>query len=135
MPLLNTLQQTNAAIIAQTENVAAHLQAAANAANRIVSTLLALSDDDLAAWLNEQGDALGVLLMRHADTGKAINDAGFYAAATLLESGILRDRALVDTRPLTAKLADQNRVAELTAQGWTVTTTAPEPQPEPEEEA
>jgi len=130
MPLLNTLQQTNASILRDTENIAAHLAASAQAANRIVSTLLALSDEDLAAWLNEQGDALGVLLMRHADTGIAINDAGFYATATLLESGILRDRTLVDIRPLAAKLADQNRTAELTAQGWTVTTTAPEPQPE-----
>ena len=131
MPLLTTIQQTNAAILAETRAMANHLASAAMHANAIVSHLLKLDNASLAQWLNERGEGLGELLTRHAETGDKINGAVALAANTLAESGIDASIHLVDTRPLSDKLTAQARVATLTEQGWLVENL---PQPEPETE-
>ena len=134
MPLLTTTTKTNARIAELGSNIAAHLAAAATAANAIVANVLALDDVQLADWLNAQGDELETLLGAHSQLGEAINNASGIASGILDASGLTTPATTVDLRSVTEKLAAQHRAIELTDSGWIVKPLPkPEPEPEPEQ--
>jgi hypothetical protein len=132
MPLLTTIQKTNAEIAALGQSIASHLAAAANAANKQAQAVLALSSADLADWLNHQGDDLETLLTAHSVLGEAINTASATAHGIMETSGIIVPLGTVDIRPVPEKLEDQNREIVMTEQGANVIDI---PQPEPETES
>ena len=132
MPLLTTTTKTNARIAELGSNIAAHLAAAATAANAIVASVLALDDTELADWLNAQGNELETLLGAHSQLGAAINGASGIASGILEASGLTAPTATVDLRSVAEKLAAQNRAIELTDSGWIVKP-LPKPEPEPEQ--
>ena len=130
MPLLTTTQQTTARIAERGRNIVSHIAAAASQANQQTADVLALDNDQLSAWLQENGAQLESMLTAHKQLGDLLNQAAAVAAA------ILGDTAppvgLVDTRPLADKLAEQGRqidFATLTVSNMPI----PEPEPQPEE--
>ena len=133
MPLIQSPSQVAAAaILERVKSAAANYNAAASHLNAIVRDLLALGDDDLAAFLNEQGPAgLNELTSLHGAHGEMISSLSAEAATMLAESGILWPASHVDTRPLAEKIAEQGRVVTFVDGSFVVTSLAqPEPQPE-----
>ena len=126
MPLLTTTQLTNARIAELGQNIASHLAAAARAANEQTATAMALSDADLSDWLNAQGAELDALFAAHAELGQAINTASEVAVSTLSASGINAPAGIVDIRPVSEKLAAQNRQIQVVDGIFSVTTLPPE---------
>lgn len=126
MPLLTPLQQINASLAEDARIVAAHISAAAHSANQMVQRMLALDDEQLAAWLNSQGDPTP-LFTAHGQLGEALNTASSVADDVLTESGLPSNITTVDVRSVADKLADQYRAIELTESGWQVNQL---PQPE-----
>jgi hypothetical protein len=131
MPLLTTTTLTNATIADLGRTIASHLAAAANAANRQAAAVLALSNDDLAAWINEQGEDAETLFEAHATLGTHINAASNLAYDIMAASDIPVPLGVVDLRSVPEKLASQWREIVLTENGATVVDI---PQPEPVEE-
>jgi hypothetical protein len=111
MPLIQSPSQAAAAaILERVKSAAANYNAAASHINAILRDLLALGDDDLAAFANEQGPAgLNELTALHAEHGAAINELSASASAMLADSGVLWPASLVDVRPLSEKLSEQGR--------------------------
>ena len=111
MPLIQSKSAAAAAsILARVQNLAGNYNACATHLNAIVHDVLALDDDALAAFANEQGPAgLNELTTLHAEHGAAITELSAAAAATLAESGVTWPASTVDVRPLSDKLAEQGR--------------------------
>jgi hypothetical protein len=87
-----------------------HYIAAAGLLNAVTSEILALGNDDLAAFGNALGPLeMGTLTTAHADQGNALNALMSGVNAILAQSGIPLHQAAVDTRPLAEKLSDQGR--------------------------
>lgn len=111
MPLIPSKSAATAAsILSRVQHLAGNYNAAASHLNAIVRDLLALGDDDLAAFCNEQGPGgLNELTTLHAEHGAAITELSAAASAMLGDSGITWPASLVDVRPLSEKLAEQGR--------------------------
>ena len=111
MPLIQSKSATAAAsILSRVQHLAGNYNAAASHLNAITNDLLALGDNDLAAFCNEQGtDGMNELTTLHAEHGAAITELSAAAAAMLADSGIAWPASLVDVRPLSEKLAEQGR--------------------------
>ena len=111
MPLIQSKSAAAAAaILARVQHLAGNYNAAAAHLNAIVRDVLALDDDDLAEFANEQGpDGLNELTTLHLEHGTAITELSAAAAATLADSGVVWPASVVDTRPLSEKLAEQGR--------------------------
>ena len=132
--LLTPPQKANAEIASLGQTIAAHLAAAASAANRQAAAVLALSTPQLTEWLRT-GDH-DTLFEAHAALGVAINTAAATAAAVMASTEITVPCGSVDVRPVSEKLADQQRGIRLDGDGQieAYDLPAPEPQPEPEPE-
>lgn len=128
MPLIPSKSATAAAsILSRVQHLAGHYNAAASHLNAIVRDLLALGDDDLAAFANEQGpNGLNELTTLHAEHGAAITELSAAASDMLADSGIVWPASLVDVRPLSEKLAEQGREMVFADGAFTV-----QPIPEP----
>lgn len=111
MPLIQSKSAAAAAsILSRVQHLAGNYQAAAAHLNAIVRDVLALPDDDLAAFCNDLGPAgLNQLTSLHLAHGTGITQLSQEAASTLAESGILWPASHVDVRPLGDKLAEQGR--------------------------
>ena len=111
MPLIQSKSAAAAAsILSRVQQLAGNYNAGAAHLNAIVRDLLALGDDDLAAFCNAYGpEGLNELTRLHAEHGAAINALTAAAAAMLQESGIAWPSPTVDVRPLADKLAAQGR--------------------------
>jgi ABC-type transporter Mla subunit MlaD len=116
---------TDKLIDSATQSIHSHATAQAQHANRMAKALLALSDDELTAWLQGHAADLETIFTRHATVGSTINTLLATTAAQL--DAPLPE--LVDVRPVADKLADQRRVIDW--QTLTISTLPPEPQPEP----
>lgn len=136
MPLLTQNQRLNATLADDARNIAAHLAAASNRANGMVSTMLSLDDVALTDWLNSQPPEETLALFgAHGQLGEALNGALQIASAVLAASGLDAPSGLVDVRSVPEKLADQGRVFGFENGVFSVTTPPPpEPDPEPEPE-
>lgn len=117
MPLIPTKSAAAAAsILARVQQLAGNYQAAASHLNAVVADLLALPDDDLAEFANQLGpQGLNDLTSLHLLHGTSITQLSHEAADLLDESGVAWTPAVVDTRPLGEKLAEQGR--ELVLEG------------------
>lgn len=111
MPLIQSPSQAAAAsILARIQHLAGNYNAAVSHLNAIVSDVLALGDEDLAAFANQLGpQGLYDLTTLHGLHGTAINQLAQEAAGILAESGVSWPVGTVDVRPLTEKMADQGR--------------------------
>lgn len=127
MPLLTQNQRLNATLADDARNIAAHLAAAINRANGMVTTMLSLSDADLTAWLNSQQPADTLALFgAHGQLGTALNGAITVAGAVLVSSGLPAPDAVVDVRSVADKLASQGRVLGFADGVFSVTTPPPQ---------
>ena len=111
MPLIPSKSATAAAsILSRVQHLAGNYNAAASHLNAITNDRLALGNDDLAAFANEQGpDGLSELTTLHAEHGASITELSAAASEMLADSSILWPASLVDVRPLSEKLAEQGR--------------------------
>ena len=111
MPLIPSKSATAAAsILSRVQHLAGNYNAAASHLNAITNDLLALGNDDLTAFCNEQGpDGLNELTTLHAEHGASITELSAAASEMLADSSILWPASLVDVRPLSEKLAEQGR--------------------------
>jgi hypothetical protein len=140
MPLLQTPSALAAAQIAEAViNTRSHYVAAAGHLNSITRKILALSNEDLAAFGNELGPMeMQMLTSAHGQQGDGLNQLIAGSNAVLAESGITPTNASVDVRPLAEKLAEQRREIVLTDGVFTVVDFPPLPEPPvevpPEEE-
>ena len=127
MPLIPSKSAAAAAsLLARVQQLAGNYQAGASHLNAIVRDLLALGDDDLAAFANQLGpQGLYDLTTLHGLHGAAINQLAQEAAGILAESGVSWPAASVDVRPLTEKLADQGRQLLLVEGVFSVEPVAP----------
>ena len=135
MPLIQSPSQAAAAsILSRVQSLAGNYNAAASHLNAIVQDVLALSNEDLFEFANEQGPAgLNELTTLHAEHGAAITELSQAAADLLAASGVIWPASVVDVRPLGEKLAEQGR--ELTFEdGVFAVVQIPRPEPEPEPE-
>lgn len=135
MPLIPSKSAAAAAsILARVQQLAGNYNAAASHLNAIVQDVLALSNEDLFEFANEQGPAgLNELTTLHAEHGAAITELSQAAADLLAASGVIWPASVVDVRPLGEKLAEQGR--ELTFEdGVFAVVQIPRPEPEPEPE-
>lgn len=107
------------------QQVANHLASAAVLTNKMTERVLALSDADLAAWLNSQGDPTP-LFTAHGQLGEAINAAAQVATDTLNQWGLEPTIPTVDVRSVPQKLAAQNRQIQVVDGIFSVTTLPPE---------
>ena len=116
MPLLQS-QATLAAsqIIDYIINARSHYTAAASHLNNMTSTIIGLSNDNLAALGNNLGPAeMESLTTAHKQQGEALNSLIQGINTILTESGISSSGVIVDVRPLSEKLAAQRREIVLT---------------------
>ena len=111
MPLIQSKSAAAAAsILARVQHLAGNYNAAASHLNAITNDVLALSNEDLFEFANEQGPAgLNELTTLHAEHGAAITELSQAAAAMLADSGVPWPASVVDVRPLSDKLAEQGR--------------------------
>lgn len=111
MPLIQSKSAAAAAsLLSRVQHLAGNYNAGAIHLNAIVRELLALGDEDLAAFANQLGpQGLYDLTTLHGLHGTAINQLAQEAAGILAESGVSWPAGIVDVRPLTEKLADQDR--------------------------
>ena len=111
MPLIQSKSHAAAAsILARVQSLAGNYNAAASHLNAITNDLLALSNEDLFEFANEQGpDGMDELTMLHAEHGAVISELSQAAADLLAESGTVWPASVVDIRPLGEKLAEQGR--------------------------
>ena len=122
MPLIQSPSSLAASRIADLViSTRSHYIAAAGLLNAVTAEILALGNDDLAAF----GNALGPLEMEslttaHADQGDALNSLLAGVNGILAQSGIPPQETAVDVRPLADKLADQGREIILTDGVFTV---------------
>ena len=133
MPLIQSPSQAAAAsILARVQSLAGNYNAAASHLNAIVRDVLALSNEDLFEFANEQGPAgMNELTTLHAEHGAAITELSQAAADLLAASGVIWPASVVDVRPLGEKLAEQGR--EMTFEdGVFAVVQIPRPEPEPE---
>ena len=135
MPLLTQNARLNAALADDARNITAHLAAASNRANGMVSTMLALDDEALSAWLNSQSPEETLALFgAHGQLGEALNGALAIAGAVLAASGLPAPDGFVDVRSVPEKLAERGRIFAFEDGVFSVTTPPPpEPEPEPEQ--
>lgn len=116
MPLIQSHSSLAASrIVDLVLSTRSHYIAAAGLLNAVTAEILALGNDDLAAF----GNSLGTLEMEslttaHADQGEALNALLAGVNGILAQSGIPPQSAAVDTRPLADKLAEQERQIVLT---------------------
>jgi hypothetical protein len=131
MPLIPSKSATAAAsILSRVQHLAGHYNAAASHLNASTNDLLALGDDDLAAFCNEQGtDGMNELTTLHAEHGAAVTELSAATAEMLADSGIAWPASMVDVRPLGEKLADQGRELVMEAGAFVV---RPLPVPDPD---
>lgn len=116
---------TDLAIDGLTRKIHSHATAAAQHANTLAKLLLAMSDDDLTAWIRANKSKLEVMFARHETVGLSVNTL-LETTSAQLESTLPE---LVDVRSVADKLAAQRRVIDW--ETLTVSTLPPEPQPEP----
>jgi len=111
MPLIQSPSSLAASrIVDLVLSTRSHYIAAAGLLNAVTSEILALGNDDLAAFGNALGPLeMGTLTTAHADQGNALNALMSGVNAILAQSGIPLHQAAVDTRPLAEKLSDQGR--------------------------
>ena len=128
MPLIQSKSATAAAsILSRVQHLAGNYNAAASHLNAITNDLLALGDDDLAAFCNEQGtDGMNELTEMHEAHGLMINSLSEEVSEMLADSGIAWPASMVDVRPLSDKLAEQGREMVFADGAFTV-----QPIPEP----
>ena len=140
MPLIQSPSHAAAAsILARVQNLAGNYNACATHLNAIVRDVLALSNEDLFEFANEQGpDGMDELTMLHAEHGAAISELSQAAADLLADSGVTWPASVVDVRPLGEKLAEQGREMTFADGVFAVSQLqqpesppAPEPEPEP----
>lgn len=107
MPLIKTKSEKTAATIVSTiETLAGHYLSCSAKLGELLAIVTALSDDDLADFVNHLGPAeLESLCTAHKLHGESIN-ALLASAAGVLQTGFTES---VDTRPLTEKFAEQGR--------------------------
>jgi hypothetical protein len=111
MPLIQSPSSLAASrIVDLVLSTRSHYIAAAGLLNAVTAEILALGNDDLAAF----GNALGPLEMEslttaHADQGNALNALLAGVNGILAQSGIPLQESGVDTRPLADKLVEQGR--------------------------
>jgi hypothetical protein len=130
MPLLTPSQQINAALADHAKSCALHIASASVIANRMVESILALSDEALTEWLNAQSpQEIQSLLGAHGNLGAALNTAGNLAWSVLLESGIAVEIPDVDIRDFAEKLDQRGRDLAFEGGQFSVTTRPPEPEP------
>ena len=136
MPLIQSKSAAAAAsILSRVQHLAGNYNAAASHLNAIVRDVLALSNEDLFEFANEQGPAgLNELTTLHAEHGAAITELSQAAADVLAASGVIWPASVVDVRPLNEKLAEQGRELTFADGVFTVSQLQqPEPEPEPEQ--
>lgn len=111
MPLIQSPSSLAASrILDLVQNTRSHYSACVGLLNAITAEILSLGNEDLAAF----GNALGPIEMQslttaHAEQGSALNALLTGVNAILAQSGIEATSVSVDVRPLSEKLADQNR--------------------------
>lgn len=133
MPLLTPNQLAAGEITDHAKNLVAHYGASAYQLNKVTEILLALNNDDLAAFGNSLGPAeMEGLLTVHATQGAGLNALLAGANAVLATVGIPAATASVDVTPFADKLAAQRREIVLTDGLFTVVDFPPEPEPEQE---
>jgi len=104
-----------AQILESVSTARSHYMAAAGLLNGITRTILALPNDDLAAFGNNLGPAeMQALTTAHGAQGDGLNALIAAVDAVLGQSGIPACGVSVDVRPLPEKLADQSREIVLT---------------------
>jgi len=116
MPLIQSPSSLAASrIVDLVLSTRSHYIAAAGLLNAVTAEILALGNDDLAAFGNALGPLeMGTLTTAHADQGNALNALLAGINGILAQSGIAQQDATVDVRPLADKLADQGREIVLT---------------------
>lgn len=131
-----TTHRITADIDADAQSIANHLASAAVLTNKMTERVLALSDADLTAWLNSQGDPTP-LFAAHGQLGEAINAAAQVATGTLNQWGLEPTIPTVDVRSVSQKLAAQNRAIVVDSSGWQVVPIPPQAAitPSPPEES
>ena len=122
MPLIQSPSSLAASrIVDLVLSTRSHYIAASGLLNAVTAEILALANDDLAAF----GNALGPLEMEslttaHADQGAALNALLAGVNGILAQSGIPAQESAVDTRPLSDKLEEQGREIVLTDEVFSV---------------
>ncbi|MFZ9960569.1 MAG: hypothetical protein ACO3GP_09270 [Candidatus Limnocylindrus sp.] len=135
MPLTITPQQKAAAgVLAGLRALAGTYQTTTRQLDSILSGILSLSDDDLAAMGNMIGEAeMTRLLDAHAFQVATVN--ALVTGTEAMQAGIeQRDptpQRLASTATLVERLAEQRRVLTIKDGVFVVTTLPPEPEPEP----
>lgn len=116
MSLIQSSAALAAAKIVETISIIrSHYIASAELLNGITRTILALPNDDLAAFGNNLGPAeMQALTIAHGEQGAGINALIAGVDVILVQSGIAACGASVDIRPLSEKLAEQSREIVLT---------------------
>lgn len=111
MPLIQSPSSLAAShIVDLVLSTRSHYIAAAGLLNSVTAEILALSNNDLAAFGNALGpQEMQSLTTAHGQQGDALNALLSGVNGILEQSGIRSQSAAVDTRPLAEKLADQGR--------------------------
>lgn len=132
MPLLTPSQLAAGEITDHARNLVSHYEAACYQLGKVTEILLALNNDDLAAFGNSLGpDEMDSLLTVHATQGAGLNALLAGANAVLATVGIPAATASVDVTPFADKLAAQRREIVLTDGLFTVVDFPLEPEPDP----
>lgn len=121
MALLTNLTVVSARLADLTRSSGAHVAAAANLCNEMVTTLLSLSNEEATAWLNAQNPAdINQLFTDHLVVGTNLNATLEALKSQLQAASIPFDPRPVDVRPVTDKLAEQGRQMSIGATGFLV---------------
>jgi hypothetical protein len=121
MPLQTEIEEFTAAQTALARQCGLHLASAANLANQMVDSTMALSDEKLTDWLNAKADVATNIFSAHGQLGGGINSAA--AAMKLPAVGVKVDIPAVDVRSVAEKLASAGRVLAFSNGAFSVTTT------------
>lgn len=111
MPLIQSPSSLAASrIVDLVLSTRSHYIAASGLLNAVTAEILALPNDDLAAFGNALGPAeMESLTTAHADQGSTLNALLAGVNSILQQSGVPPQSSSVDVRPLADKLADQGR--------------------------
>jgi hypothetical protein len=133
MPLLAPHQLAAGQITDLARNLVSHFSAGTYQLNKITEILLALNNDNLAAFGNSLGPAeMEGLLTVHATQGAGLNALIVSANAVLATVGLPAATAAVDVTPFNDKLALQRREIVLADGVFTVVDFPPVVVPEEE---
>lgn len=111
MPLIQSPELLAASrIVDLVQNTRAHYGVCVGLLNSVTTEILALGNEDLAAFGNALGPAeMQALTTAHGQQGEAVNLLLAGVNGILAQSGIEPVTTSVDVRSLTEKLADQGR--------------------------